>query len=327
VLIFVYYESPSVKGINLLSPSFRRSGTSTARDVDGVVSDKANYFLMEEAAIAGFVNAVPDLYNGNISRMVTALGKLNTTTIGKAYEYDQLNRISKSHTYTNYSTSLNKWLTGSSTTDYYSAYNYDANGNILNFQRNAQSGTAMDRLKYNYIAGTNQLHYVDDSASASTFDYDIDDQATGNYTYDKIGNLTSDVAEEIETIEWTVYGKIKSITRTSSSTKPNLAFEYSPDGHRVAKHVTNSQNQTTSTWYMRDASGNILATCTRTWEMAINYANVAPLLVYKIIDSTQGFSSALGFLNSQIQWGNKVSTSYIASVKTELSNQTSKTNC
>ncbi len=185
-------------------------------------TDKANYFLMEEAANAGFVNAVPDLYNGNISRMVTALGKLNTTTIGKAYEYDQLNRISKSHTYTNYSTSLNKWLTGSSTTDYYSAYNYDANGNILNLQRNAQSGTAMDRLKYNYIAGTNQLNYVDDSASASTFDYDIDDQATGNYTYDKIGNLTSDVAEEIETIEWTVYGKIKSITRTSSSTKPNF---------------------------------------------------------------------------------------------------------
>lgn len=95
-------------------------------------------------------------------------------------------------------------------------------------------------------------------------------QQANNYTYDRIGNLISDVAEEIENIEWTVYGKIKSITRTANSTKPNLSFEYTPDGHRVAKHslsrrggMKDSVRQTTSTYYIRDASGTVMATYDR----------------------------------------------------------------
>jgi hypothetical protein len=37
---------------------------------------------------------------------------------------------------------------------------------------------------------------------------DLEDQQANNYPYDDIGNLISDVQEEIEKIEWTVYGGI-----------------------------------------------------------------------------------------------------------------------
>lgn len=47
--------------------------------------------------------------------MVTALGGLEDAVIGKAYTYDQLNRVKKAETFTDYAVSTNSW--GSSTAD------------------------------------------------------------------------------------------------------------------------------------------------------------------------------------------------------------------
>jgi hypothetical protein len=113
-----------------------------------------------------------------------------------------------------------------------------------------------------YVSGTNKLNYVDDSKSSGNYSDDIDDQASNNYDYDEIGNLISDDAEEIATIEWTVYGKIAGITR-SGGTKPDLEYEYSPDGHRVSKKVINTDGNITITYYIRDAQGNTMSTYTR----------------------------------------------------------------
>ncbi len=55
---------------------------------------------------------------------------------------------------------------------------------------------------------------MDDAVSGSAYSDDIDDQSSGNYEYDEIGNLIGDAQEQIDSIEWTVYGKIKRITRT-----------------------------------------------------------------------------------------------------------------
>jgi len=40
--------------------------------------------------------------------------------------------------------------------------------------------------------------------------------ATDNYAYDEIGNLTADAQDGIN-IEWTVYGKVKTVTKTDGS--------------------------------------------------------------------------------------------------------------
>ena len=74
-----------------------------------------------------------------------------------------------------------------------------------------------------------------------------------------IGNLIRDDQEQIAEIKWTVSGKIQSITRTAESTKPNLEFHYDAMGNRISKKTIYPETSTT-TYYVHDASGNIMAT-------------------------------------------------------------------
>lgn len=69
----------------------------------------------------------------------------------------------------------------------------------------------------------------------------------------KIGNLISDNAENLQSINWTVYGKIKSITKPASA----IYYGYDAAGNRVHKKVTGSN--TNEEIYVRDAQGNTLA--------------------------------------------------------------------
>lgn len=215
------------------------------------------------------------LYNGNIAMMATGLPVLGTTPADHwmvdEYTYDQLNRITVSYT-TNPTgtTAYNHTLSTS--------YEYDKNGNILGLNRRAflpnNTVALMDSLKYNYTHASgklknNKLNYVDDiQTDAALFKEDIDDQASGNYTYDAIGQLTKDNAEHIEDIEWNVYGKIKKITFNNG--KPGIEFRYDATGNRVAKLLTNAKLPVTeedtiytATYYWRDAQGNILSTESR----------------------------------------------------------------
>ncbi|MFW5852218.1 MAG: RHS repeat-associated core domain-containing protein, partial [Bacteroidota bacterium] len=64
---------------------------------------------------------------------------------------------------------------------------------------------------------------------------------------------------------WNVSGKVVYLKRTEISDKPDLEFEYDAMGNRIAKHVIHSEH-TLSTFYVRDAEGNIMATYTKTNE-------------------------------------------------------------
>lgn len=107
------------------------------------------------------------------------------------------------------------------------------------------------------------------SNTATTFDPTNSTVNTANnFGYDAIGNLTRDESEEIADIAWDTYGKIKGITRTSGSTKPDLLFIYTPTGERALKvEMTKNPDGTltaASAWnftgYMRDAGGNVMNT-------------------------------------------------------------------
>ncbi len=115
-------------------------------------------------------------------------------------------------------------------------------------------------------------------ALVANYTDDIDDQSATygtvgneNYDYDAIGNLIKDQTEEIANIDWNVYGKVASITRTSGSTKKDLAFKYDPSGNRICKIVkdrdastgTKSEEYWTYTYYNRDAQGNVMAVYNR----------------------------------------------------------------
>jgi YD repeat-containing protein len=75
-------------------------------------------------------------------------------------------------------------------------------------------------------------------------------QDEDNYKYDAAGNLIQDKAAGITTdMTWSVYGKLLTIPSKS------ISYQYDAAGNRIGKTVGS-----TSTWYVRDAQGNILAT-------------------------------------------------------------------
>jgi RHS repeat-associated protein len=88
-----------------------------------------------------------------------------------------------------------------------------------------------------------------------------------NYGYTEIGELERDDNEEIDSILWRVDSKISYIYRDNNSIKKELSFDYDAMGNRIAKHIYSSAGvYETSTFYMRDASGNVMGT----YELTLN---------------------------------------------------------
>ncbi len=231
-----------------------------------------------KSSVVNLDETLGDLFNGNIKHMVTALEPFMGPAgepQGMVYTYDQLNRIKSARAWDAIDPITNTWevSTPGALDDYATDYTYDASGNILSLKRKGTTSTNldMDDFAYHYYSGTNRLEFVSDDPSFTTnHTEDIDDQQAGNYTYDAIGNLIGDVAEGIDKIEWTVYGKIKSVTKNNSApVKTDLEFEYGPNGNRSLKRVKHKDaagNITSieETYYVRDASGNIMATYSQT---------------------------------------------------------------
>jgi RHS repeat-associated protein len=237
-------------------------------------------------------SALPTLFNGNISFLSASYlspdpSQINLTSLAsvvnvnkydpycfmKNYKYDQLNRISSTSVFAKSINNTNNWIYTNSANlnnEFHEEFSYDQNGNILTLKRDLISGQ-FDNLTYYYyddmgisynpstapqnINFTNKLAYVKDVAASGITD--IANQPVNNYSYDKIGNLVADATENIKTIEWTVYGKIKKIIPANNS-KPQLEFKYDAVGNRISKKVSYSNGSSDVTYYVRDAQGNTM---------------------------------------------------------------------
>ncbi|RYZ55612.1 MAG: hypothetical protein EOP49_02500, partial [Sphingobacteriales bacterium] len=216
-----------------------------------------------------------DLFNGNIKEMVTSMlalnqlpsqaaQNINVNTQFNQYRYDQLNRIrqmdSKGISY------ANPLAPAAPADSYKSNYTYDNNGNLKFLNRwgvdvnGVLVAGEMDKLGYAYplnsdgkIVSNRLASVAESSPNPGTFDGDID--VDHNYTYDAIGQLTSDLAENITDIQWRVDGKVRSVTKGAQQ----ISFEYDGLGNRIAKKVTEA-GTTTTTFYEHDAQGNVLST-------------------------------------------------------------------
>ena len=217
-------------------------------------------------------NLPADHFNGNIGSMFTALTDEDENPIGThqtKYTYDQLNRIK---TMTGFDRTVGQTA---SLSDYKSRYLFDANGNLDSLKRWAKLGGSsvlMDEFKYHYNepvngGNNNRLSGLTDYAGSSQFNNkDIDNSITdSNYDYDEIGQLTEDLDEEIDEIEWKVNHKVSAIRRTSSSIEPDLEFEYDAMGNRIMKRMIPKLSDGSinylgieTTYYILDAQGNTL---------------------------------------------------------------------
>lgn len=226
---------------------------------------------LKETPIANNSLGSTGLYNGCITTWATntpKLGEVDVASLTNQYQYDQLSRLRSS-------TVVNKG------NQYKTSYQYDPNGNLTYLQRftglkdaNNAAITAqlMDNFSYNYeskgagyLFNTNKLRSVDDAiTNTALHEEDLEDQNIDNYQYDDIGNLSKDNQEDIDKIEWTVYGMIKAVYRKAGSLKPNLVFEYDASGSRVSKISIDKTGTVSKTFYIRDASGNVMSTYTNT---------------------------------------------------------------
>jgi RHS repeat-associated protein len=265
--------------------------------------------------------ATYDLFNGNISRMVTALTD-NTMTqmpvMARAFRYDQLERIKKANAFTDANViSTDNFNATSDNGTFYEDFSFDDNGNLNAVNRNGNNtgGTqAMDNFIYNYWTKlgsqaaigtslgsgdefTNKLAYVSDNP-ANTIHYlnDIDNQSSSNYIYDESGQLIHDYQEGIDSIKWTVYGKVAKVIRASTSSSSDLEFIYDASGNRIVKIEkprTCSGSCTQLNWiytyYERDAKGNILAVYKRTFSSSggSNYVDHYKLVEHDIYGSSR----------------------------------------
>jgi hypothetical protein len=132
------------------------------------------------------------------------------------------------------------------------AMQYDPNGNIKKLHRYDEFGMFTNRFEeYAYETNTNKLQSVTGY--------------TNLYTYNKISQMTGQdrVEGDDQYVEYDVTGKVTKVFSNKNSTTQvfeNLKVEYIYDdrGFRMAKVNYNSDPKRT-TWYIRDASGNIIS--------------------------------------------------------------------
>lgn len=218
---------------------------------------KAIGFTPQSTNVLGSLgsNAAP-LFNGNIAAMAVNIPKLGNTKLYN-YHYDQLHRIKAMDVYNGLTPTAGTFVP-ISVNDYQERISYDPNGNILTYQRNGDAARlSMDNLSYYYKPNTNQLHKVTDAATDGTTAYNDIKQGQGdnNYQYDQIGNMVKDNAEGITAIDWNVYGKIRSITKSNGFI---INYTYDAAGNRMTKQLSNGQRE----YYVRDAAGNVLSVYT-----------------------------------------------------------------
>jgi RHS repeat-associated protein len=266
---YVYTLNGWLKGINSNAVSSEYdpggdggNGNTVARDAYGFALhyyNNSEYSAINsmKTPFASITLAQP-LFNGNISAVSQNIPKLGEPLLS-SYSYDVLNRLSGMQVFKGLSISSNTWVP-SPLTDFKESITYDANGNILTYDRNGNKSFAnkpleMDKLIYNYKTGTNQLLSIRDAVDPLNYDNDIDDQQANNYGYDAIGNLVKDVANGIDSIKWTAYGRISRIKKSDGVI---ISYSYDIAGNRISKVSKGVQ-----TWYVRDINGNVISVYTK----------------------------------------------------------------
>ncbi len=200
------------------------------------------------------------LFNGNISSMVVNIPKLGEAKVYQ-YGYDQLQRLLAVDVFEGLNNS-NNTFTPVAMNDYKERLNYSANGNIQTYLRNGTGSTMnLNNYNYTYTSGTNRLASIANSVNGQT----------KTYSYDAIGNTTADGTQGTTNILWNVYGKVQSLTNAQGQ---SVSYTYDAGGNRISKTVAG-----VTEWYVRDATGNNMATYTK--NSAINSGNLTMTELYK----------------------------------------------
>ncbi|MBT1710546.1 hypothetical protein KK062_20040 [Fulvivirgaceae bacterium PWU5] len=255
---YTYTIHSWLKGINhgllnkISDPGKDAEGTSlVARDAFGMGFSYYNGdYTYENSSFSGAGNLAPnagrDLYTGHASSGTSnMLYPANSVTsypqlTGHHYRYDKLKRLLSNDL------QVYNGANFEGSAEYGNIYSYDGNGNIESATNRANTSTPVSTLTYKYQKGTNNRL---NSTNA---------QVAYNYQYDAIGNLVRD-KEQSTSIYWNSAGKVEEIQRQDGANAYKTFFSYDADGNRVVKTQVNPSGLSTTNYYIRDASGQIMA--------------------------------------------------------------------
>lgn len=218
---------------------------------DAIVGKQAfsyeiNYFSGDYKAIGNAIPFIPttkgnEMFSGNIRSMVVNIPRLGEPIL-HTYKYDQLNRIKEVDNYSPYNYATNTWQTINT---YKEVIAFDANGNIKTATLNGGVNNLLyENFTYNYDPiKRNRLSNI----------YNSINNTINNFTYDEIGNVTKDELESNSNLEWNVYGKLQSVTKTNGLM---INYEYDALGNRISRILSSGAKE----FYVRDGSGKIMAT-------------------------------------------------------------------
>ena len=121
---------------------------------------------------------------------------------------------------------------------------YDPNGNIYALKRYDKDAAPLHNFTYDYEANKNKLTSVTGYVN--------------EYQYNAIGQMIGEdkVDGDDQYVKYDVSGKVTAVYPTAAKTTPKVEYLYDDRGFRLAKI---NHADTTTTWYIRDASGNILS--------------------------------------------------------------------
>jgi len=138
---------------------------------------------------------------------------------------------------------------------------YDPNGNILKLHRYDGNGIHTNLFDYTYKPNTNQLRDVTGYTTPGGTD-------SHGYHYNKIGQMVEEYKADgnNQFVDYDVSGKVVAVYAALPKTDANKKVDYLYDdrGFRLAKvsySLSSGEGggEVRTTWYIRDASGNILS--------------------------------------------------------------------
>jgi len=152
-----------------------------------------------------------------------------------AFNYDNVDRLTKSNYYTQSGGTFTQSITGALTENVTA---YDEMGNIDSLQRRDKSGNLLNKLAYTYQMQSNQLLSVSDAGSQNI---------SGTFTYDGNGNMTSDSRKGV-----TITYNYLDLPDTVKQGNSELIFTYDAEGNKLYKQLISSGTVVSQRHYIGD---------------------------------------------------------------------------
>jgi RHS repeat-associated protein len=250
---YVYTINGALKSINHVDtnkdPGADGASNGFSADVFGQTLDyfSGDYTGANYTTGTFAVSGLTDYYGGLV-KSASWFTPVDNTPSKKiyGYSYDNLNRFTNAQWGTLNGTNGNYSAALSSTTYNENITGYDLNGNITGLNRKDKSGNALGSYTYNYTLNTNKLSSVGDGANSVI------------YSYNAIGQMIQQTeGSQVTKVLYNAYNLVKEIRDGNDVLKEK--YFYGDRNDLIKKLYYTSGNLFKTTYYVRDAGGNVLA--------------------------------------------------------------------